>query len=99
MATKPKEIINRPTMFEVVKGVPVPKNTGRGREAIYPFASMSVGDCFFAPRDKGMRSDGKDKRQNIINACSRSYVKKHNPSAKFTVRIVDDETVGCWRVA
>jgi hypothetical protein len=83
-------------MFEIKKGVPLPANAV---EVIYNFAGMDVGDCFFAPDDQGKTKIGASKRQNTISGCVRAYVKRHNPSAKFTTRSIGDGTIGCWRIA
>lgn len=84
-------------MFEIDKDIPVaPRNATK--PATYPFAQMEVGDSFAAPRDLGLY--GKiDKRQNIIGASARGYARRHNPSAQFTVRLIDENTVRCWRIA
>ena len=87
-------------MFEIEKGVPVPAGKrGGGRKAIYPFDTMSVGDSFAVPRDKGVTKAGGDVRQSTVSSCARLYARKHNPSAKFTVRVVDENTLRCWRIA
>ena len=84
-------------MFEIIKNAP-PIGKVR-RNHTYPFADMEVMDVFFAPRDMGRNKGGGDSRQATISAFSRSYAKRHNPTAKFTVRLVDDATVACQRIA
>lgn len=84
--------------FQIAKGVPLPARRGGGMPAVYPFSEMEVGDSFDAPRDMGTRGAG-DVRQNTVSSCARVFAKRHNPAAKFTVRLVDDNTVRCWRVA
>ena len=84
-------------MFEIIKNAPPPR--AKGTSEIYPFASMEVGDAFDAPRDMGKTKNGGDKRQNIIGSCAGTYKKQHNPTAKFTVRILDADTVRCRRFA
>ena len=80
--------------------IPVPAcvRTG-GRHAVYPFAQMQVGDSFDAPRDRGDKPNGDDRRRDIISSCANGWAKKHNPTAKFTTRLIDEKTVRCWRVA
>ncbi len=86
--------------YAIEKSIPVPaKRPGRPRVYEYPFAGMEVGDSFSAPRDMGQTKNGQDKRQNTIGSCARGYTKRRNPTAKFTVRVVDENTVRCWRVA
>ncbi len=83
-------------MFEVKSGIEAP--TSGSRDKIYPFDTMKVGDHFEAPRDMGRTRRGQDARQGSIGVCSRAYAKKHNPEAKFTVRVIDENTVRCWRI-
>jgi len=80
----------------IEKNVELPNS---GRKGVYPFYEMMVGDSFAAPRDMGDTVGGQDKRQNTIASCARLYCKKYNLTAKFTVRLVDDNTVRCWRTA
>lgn len=83
--------------YEIIKGAPVPRKGNK--KAVYPFSEMEIGDAFDAPR-KGPSVQGSwDKTQNIISSCARGYAKRHNPTAKFTVRILDENTVRCWRIA
>lgn len=82
--------------FEIRKDAPLP--TKRGKVSPYPFDKMAVGDSFTAPRDKGRKKNGVDGRQAAINSAAWIWAKRHNPTAKFSVRCIDDNTVGCWRV-
>ena len=79
-------------MFEVNHGEPVPKR----RYALYPFAQMEIGDHFDAPRDMG-KCGRADARQNSLS-CSAVYYAR-GTGKKFTVRLVDDNVVRCWRIA
>ena len=84
----------------VIKNAPLPSNTAqRGPASIYPFSKMDIGDAFDAPRDRGKTAKGSDKRQNAVSCCARAWARSHNTSAKFTVRVIDENTVRCWRVA
>jgi len=87
-------------MYDIIKNaeIPNPEHRGQGRVAIYPFAKMEKGDGFDAPRDQGMHN-GCDRRQNNISTSANRYVKHHNPTAKFTVRLLDENTVRCVRIA
>lgn len=79
--------------------IPAP-TSGRGRAGIYPFADMQVGDSFDAPRDMGFNAkSGQDKRGRSVAASAYRWAKKHNPAAKFTISVVDENIVRCWRVA
>lgn len=53
----------------------------------WPFAKMSVGDSFAVPEGKS--------RTNISVAAKR-YADKHG--GKFTVRVMPDRSLRCWRV-
>jgi hypothetical protein len=91
------KVANEP--FAIIKDAgPAPARKGGG-VSIYPFAQMEVGDAFDAPRDIGRQKSGNDRRQGIVSACARGYAKKHNPTAKFVTRLIDENTVRCWRVA
>ena len=89
-------------MFEVSKEkLPIPGI--RSGLSIYPFGQMKVGDHFDAPRDMGAKKGGTDVRQTSISASARSWTKRHNPDAKFTTRLTEndkgEQIVRCWRVA
>ena len=86
-------------MFEIIKNAPPPVEMRGGRYKIYNFDLMEVGDAFDAPRDMGKGSGNQDKRQASINSCSRLWAKRYNPTAKFTVRLYDEHTVRCHRIA
>ena len=85
--------------YEIIKNAEIPSKGHGGRLSIYPFASLDVGDGFDAPRDMGKYANGKDKRRNSMAASATSYVKRRNTSAKFTVRILDENTIRCVRIA
>ena len=84
-------------MFEIIKNAPPP--TPKLTRGTYNFAAMEVGDAFDAPRDLGKTKTGLDNRQNTVGASARNWAKKNNPSAKFTVRLRDADTVRCHRIA
>ena len=81
--------------FEIIKNAEVPK----GRRSAYPFAQMEVGDGFDAPRDLGTGKNGADKRQNTVSSAARTWARKHSPAAQFTVRLLNETTVRCVRIA
>lgn len=77
---------------------PRPERQGQTR-SLYPFARMQVGQAFDAPRDCGITRRGECKRQRYVCHCARSYALRHNPAARFVTRMVDAQTLRCWRVA
>jgi hypothetical protein len=88
--------------FEIEKGIPVPpRKAGKGStgESKYPFAEMAVGDSFAVARSGKKVGRSPCATQNAVNSRAQGWVKKNNPSAKFTIRIIDDKTVRCWRIA
>lgn len=85
--------------FKIIKNAPPVPRKSNGRKAVYDFAKMEIGDVFDAPRDMGRNANGVCKRQASISSCARGWAKKHNPSAKFTTRAIDENTVRCWRIA
>lgn len=89
--------VNNPRALTINKGIPAPTPNHR-EKPIYPFAQMEVGDSFDAPRDMGRRQ-GRDARQAVLLSRAYDYTKKHNPKARFTVRLIDDQTVRVWRIA
>lgn len=64
----------------------------------YPFDDMAVGDHFDRPRDRGM-VNGSDRRQKSIMAAAKAWRKRRGSDAQFTTRLIDDNTVRCWRVS
>lgn len=64
----------------------------------YPFDDMAVGDHFDRPRDRGA-VNGSDRRQKSIMAAAKAWRKRRGSDAQFTTRLIDDNTVRCWRTA
>ena len=97
--------MNAPFKIIPADAAPVMPRVGGvgGRIPIYPFAGMKVGDYFECADDMGKGRDGYSNRQNTVNACSRTWVKRNNPTAKFATRVITKEdgtrVVGCWRTA
>lgn len=81
-------------MYEIIKNAPPMKPRSR-----YPFADMEVGDAFDVPDDMGVRPKGESGRQNSIGSCSRVWVKKYSPGAKFTIRKQPGGIIRCQRIA
>jgi len=76
-------------MFELEKGVPVPK--GR-RGAKYPIPEMEVGDSFFIPTKD--RAESARFRNSINGVCRYAKV---GSSKEFTLRAVEGG-LRCWRI-
>lgn len=70
---------------------------GSGRPAEYPFAAMQPGDCFLAPRDRGVDSKHCDNRANIIRACAASFNRRTGNEWRWIVRVYDKDWIACWR--
>jgi hypothetical protein len=80
-------------MITIIKNAPPPAPLAK-----YPFAGMEVGDAFDCPRC-GESSTGSDLAQIRINASASSWNRRRGGKMKFTVRIIDDKTVRCYRIA
>lgn len=88
--------------FVIESNVPVPPRAGGpGREPIYPFAHMRVGDSFeVSLREYGGRRNATvENIMTTLNNCSKGYAKRHNPKAQFTVRKTGDTSARIWRTA
>lgn len=68
-------------MFEIEKGVAIPR--GRG---MYPFRNMEVGDSFFVPGATAKN----------LSTCACQFSARHGHGWKFSVRTVDGG-VRVWR--
>jgi hypothetical protein len=74
--------------FEIDKNVPLPPNAGKPGGGKYPWASMEIGDSFFAPGKVGAR---------VATAGKRG-----GGQSKFTIRTVTENGVRgvrVWRIA
>jgi hypothetical protein len=87
--------------FTITKNIPIPPVSGKGRDALYPFAQMDIGDSFAAPAE-GYTKTGKprtaERVRGVLVNCARGYAAKHNPTAKFATRVIGN-TVRVWRTA
>ena len=77
-------------MYQIEKEIEVPANKHFARPAIYPFATMEVGDSFFVPQ-----IDGKPKSNGSIWSSAHKATNKFG--FKFAVRTVAGG-FRCWRV-
>lgn len=79
--------------IEVSSNIPLPDFTKRRRKAgKYPFASMNVGDSFFAP----------GKNSGCMSANARMWGLRNNRTIKVTCRTVTEngvKGVRVWRIA
>lgn len=103
MASVLERVFAKPASeFTVERGISVPPRTfgGRGRPPRYPFAQLRVGDSFAVTRAQYGKGAA-DANQMLSGVCNlaRNYAKHHNPSAKFTTRKIDENTVRVWRIA
>lgn len=81
------------------KNIPLPRRSGGpGKKAIYPFATMSVGDSFSLPLSGDTDARGYDKMALRLSNAANGHRLRHG--GEFTVRTLRDEgVVRCWRVA
>lgn len=77
--------------------LPIPPRQHSGMH--YPFDDMAVGDHFDRPRDRGVTENNSDRRQKSIMAAAKAWRKRRGSDAQFTTRLIDDNTVRCWRVS
>lgn len=64
----------------------IKKNVPYIKGAKYPFADMMVGDMFEIEREK----------MSTIRSYATNFWRKY--SMVFSIRKIDDNTFGCWRV-
>lgn len=74
-------------MFKIENLKMPSKCHSNGRPPVYPWESLKVGQCFRAPIKK---------YTSLRALCS---LKKKCGLGEFTVRKLDDKTVGVWRIA
>lgn len=77
-------------MYQIEKGIEIPVKKTFAWSAIYPLASMEVGDSFFVPQVDGKPKNGGSLRPSACHATKKL-------GFKFTVRAVDGG-FRCWRV-
>jgi hypothetical protein len=76
--------MNEVSQITIERDVPIPSNSGRGREALFPFGRMAVGDSF-----------SMDVEATRLRNAAFQYGRSHGK--KFTVRKLLNET-RCWRI-
>lgn len=89
-------------MFEIEKGVPLPDRRAGGPKgkSKYPWASMQVGDSFTAASRGPTKTGMQNKTQNSLSASARHWaLNSGNRTFRVSTRIIDENTVRCWRVA
>lgn len=72
-------------MYEIEKGVPIPKTKSGG--TVYPFRSMEIGDSFAVPKD----SKGNAQRAMMF---AHKAIKGH----RFIGRTQPDGSLRIWRI-
>jgi len=80
-------------MFKIEKNIPIPKICRPGRNFIYPFNEMEVGDSFFVP----LNGEKKTAVQaSIVNSAAR---RKEPGGKRFTTRyMAEEDGIRCWRI-
>jgi hypothetical protein len=82
-------------MYQIDTHIPIPEDVTRGRRAVYPFLTMSVGDSFLVPF-------GDDKHSAVVSrvhsAVSQFARRDKNSSRKLIAR-AEALGVRVWRVA
>jgi len=73
-------------MIQLDKGVPIPKRPVGGRNLIYPFHIMEVGDSFEFPAERK------------LSVSALAGLRGREIGAKFSIRKTG-QTYRCWRTA
>lgn len=71
-------------MFKIEKGIPLAARS-HGREKIYPFSDMEIGDSFLTENKK-------------VGRAAIQFTKRHNNGWKFATR-KEGDGVRVWRIA
>jgi len=93
----------RQAMLEIERNIPLPARSS-GNSAtpddnrLYNWHSMNVGDCIKAPDDKGANKNGYSKRAASMQSSWRRYAKVYAPDRQYTIRRIDQNVIGAWRV-
>jgi len=80
-------------MFKIETGVAIPPMTRGGRETMYPFKEMAIGDSFYVPL-RGSPIKTIFRLQNSILGSAR---RRRYPGKQFSTR-AEGEGVRCWRI-
>lgn len=75
--------------IKIEKNVPMPADRRGGRERIYPFPHMEVGDSFVVHESK----------KRSVHAAAITWAKRENNAAKFCVRSLSAKDARIWRIA
>lgn len=82
--------------YDIVKGLPIPEEQagrGGGRESVYPFDEMAMGDCIkFEAADK--LSDS----YRRIYFAARANARRRDSDYDFRFAQIDKRHFGCWKV-
>lgn len=85
-------------MFEIIKNLPIPETkktkTGSGRESIYPFRTMEIGDCLAFNAE-----NVKDPVYKKIYGSAMSFARRAKEGYSFKFAMIETGKFGCWKVA
>jgi hypothetical protein len=73
-------------MIKIESNIPIPKISKKGRQKVYPFDEMNVGDSFFI--------EGRTTSQ--LSSVANNWSKRYDPKAKFVVK-QENKGVRIWR--
>ncbi len=79
--------------FKMEENIPIPNRTN-GKESIYPFIKMKIGNSFSIRLAKG---DNSKSVYSSLHQASKTF-SKNNPDFAFTIRR-DEKVVRIWRIA
>ena len=88
-----KSLDNNKTGYQIYSGIPCPVRT-RLKER-YPFALMTVGQCFFVEIGSNTRSKP---RACALYSAAKKFRDKYNSSFRISIKITDSNKIGVWRV-
>jgi hypothetical protein len=67
---------NLKTMIKIESSIPIPKISKKGRQKLYPFEEMNVGDSFYM----------ENRTASQLSSGANNWAKAYNPSAKFVAK-------------
>ena len=81
-------------MIPIDKNIPIPRK--RGEKSKYPFFEMEVGDSF----EVQVSNTTPEKMAASIRNCYHNICRNNKDfkSRKFTIRVMSNTSVRCWRV-
>lgn len=73
-------------MIKIESNIPIPKISKKGRQKVYPFDEMAVGDSFYI----------EDKSTSQLSSVAYNWSKRYDPQAKFVVK-QENKGARIWR--